>query len=231
MKLKDIEALFEAGQFSDALAEEFRKALRRVQGPFLRTQHCYATAVSMPKENYLQAVALIRLGLEEYAGDDHDRMRSYENLGHICDQAEDYPAAVRAFRTAMEIARDSDHEYIRGKDYDAWYARLLMKVEKKAKGFVYSPELREYYELARRDEIGALFADAQLDQALTEAIIYDHDGDAGKAAEARARAKEVLSPDYEGPLQAVLAKHHYADSPKATAQAIAFLNEWKDAEA
>lgn len=228
MRLKDIEALFEAGQFSDELVEEFRKALRRVRDPFLCTQHCYTTAVSMPKESYLQAVALIRLGLEEYAGDDHDRMRSYENLGHICDRAEDYPAAARAFRTAMEIARDSDCEYIRGKDYDAWYARLLMKVEKKAKGFVCSPQLREYYELAQRDEAGALFADAHLDQALTEAIIFERDGDSGKADEAISRAKEVLSPDYEGPMKAVLAKHGLQDSPKATAQAIAFLNAWKE---
>ena len=228
MKLKDVEALFEAGQFSDELVEEFRKALRRVHGTFLRTQHCYTPAVSMPKENYLQAVAMIRLGLEEYAADDHDRMRSYENLGHICERAEDYPAAIRAYRTAMEIARDSDHQWIRGKDYDAWYARLLMKVEKKAKGFVYSPELREYYELARRDEVGGMFADAQLDQALTEVILHDHEGDTEKSAEARRRAEEVLSPEYEGPMKAVLARHRYADSPKATAQALAFLNARKE---
>lgn len=227
MKLKDIEVLFEEGKFSDELVEEFKKALRRVRDPYLCTQHCYTTAAAMPKENYLQAVFLIRLGLEEYAGDDHDRMRSYEMLGHICERAEDYPAAIRAFRMAMEIARDSDHEFIRGKDYDAWFARLLMKVEKKANNFTYSPELREYYELAQRDESGALFADAQLDQALTEAILHDHDGDSEKAAEARRRAEEVLSPEYEGSMKAVLAKHGLQDLPKAAAKALAFLKAWR----
>ena len=48
MKLQEILDRFEAGQFSDELVAEFRKALRRVHGAFLKTQHCYLAAYSMP---------------------------------------------------------------------------------------------------------------------------------------------------------------------------------------
>lgn len=226
MRLPKILALLESGQFSDALIEEFRKSMRRVRDHYDQTQHCYITAERMPEENYLQAVAMIRLGLEEYAADDYDRMRSYEHLGNVCERAGDYPAAHEAFRTAMQIAAASDCEFVRGRDYDALYARRLMRIEKELNGFTASPQLREYYELALKDEVSLLLTKNQFDQALTEAVLLEYDNP-DQAAAARDRAASMLESGYEGPAKALLARHNCADAPNATAQALAFLSRFR----
>ena len=57
--------------------------------------------------------------------------------------------------------------------------------------------------------------------------IFERDGDSGKADEARSRAEEVLSPEYEGSMKVVLARHRWEDLPKAAAKALAFLKAWR----
>lgn len=227
MKLQEILDRFEAGQFSDELVAEFRKALRRVHGAFLKTQHCYLAAYSMPVKCYLESIALIRMGLEEYAGDDHDRMRCWEQLGNVSERAGDYPAARRAFQEALRIARESDCELVRRDSednlYAAFFARCLMRVEKLANGYTYTPALREYYELAQQDDILMLLTAERFDQSLTESIIHEHDGSPEQASAARECAKVMLDENYEGPWTALLARKGYQDSPRATAQALEYL--------
>ena len=61
---------------------EYEKLLKRVRSNFSKRQHCYTTAIQIPRQYAEQAIKLIRYGLENF--EDDCRFRCFPNF-NLCE--------------------------------------------------------------------------------------------------------------------------------------------------
>ncbi|MBQ7981296.1 MAG: hypothetical protein IJ305_06800 [Oscillospiraceae bacterium] len=150
--------------------EEFKLLLRRTHNDFLRNQHCYTTAVSLPKENSDQAIKLIQYGLETFVNDGWlGKYRAYSNLAEIYYKTEHYNEAYQALQKAIDFSNDSNEDY----RIECAIDLLWMKIH--IDNFEYSNELEDYYNLYQKaSEFSKAFINNQFKITLAEIIIMLH---------------------------------------------------------
>lgn len=92
--------------------EEYAKLLKRIQGNFLKRQHCYMTASQFPPEFAEQAVKLIRYGLQNFEDDWFSTYNSYLYIGKVYEAAGNYQDAYDSYLLAMDALGEERDEYI-----------------------------------------------------------------------------------------------------------------------
>lgn len=222
MKISELEAKIRGGDCSDETLELFKAALKRVPKSS-RCQHCFTTAVEMPKRLYHQAIALIRYGLEQHCDSWSDRMRSFHNMATLLEANQDHVGALQAYREALASVDPG-----RRADYDPEYAAHMLRMELHISGFTYTEDLEAYYNRAiGADSFTQAFQKKQFYRLLAEILIFSRHNDPASAQRAFAKANEMLRPGHMGPLTQLLKKHHFLESTGATKEALAFLRSAK----
>lgn len=201
IKISELEAKIKGGDCSDETLELFKAALKRVPKSN-RCQHCFTTAVEMPKRLYRQAIELIRYGLEQHCDSWVNRMRSFHNMATLLEANQDYVCALQAYRDALASVDPG-----RRTDYDPEYAAHMMRMELHISGFTYTDALEDYYNRA----IGAnaftqAFQKRQFYRLLAEILIFSRHNDPARAQKAFAEANEMLRPGHMELLTQLLKK-------------------------
>lgn len=104
--------------------EEYAKLLKRIQGNFLKRQHCYMTASQFPPKFAEQAVKLIRYGLQNFEDDWFSTYNSYLYIGKIYEAAGNYQDAYDSYLLAMDALGEERDEYINELSLQLLWMRL-----------------------------------------------------------------------------------------------------------
>lgn len=220
MKISEIEERLARGECSEELIAEFKTALKRVPKNN-RCQHCYTTAASMSIEYYDQAIELINFGLDQCGDCWPHRMLSYHNAAIIYENKGGYKNALELYKKAHDAVTDDKRRL-----YEPEYAAHMMRMEMHLSKFEYTADLQKYYETAVcADEFKRNFQKWKFYIALAEVIIFMHRGDKNRAKNAYDNAMNILRPDSEGALTAMLRRHCYIESSGATKEAVGFLKQ------
>lgn len=221
MKLSEIEQILQQGNITEETISAFKGALKHAPKSS-RCQHCYATAAAFPREKWKEAISLICYGLDACESSWVDQMRSYCNMATIYEAACDYPNALCAYQNALNaVKKENRRSYVPSLSAD------MLRAELHCSGFQYTDALYHYYnQSVEQDSFSKSFTHRQFYEAIAEMLIFTHRGESARANEAYIKAKNILSPSHEGPLKNILMRHKYADSAKATKEAIQFLKSW-----
>lgn len=218
MKIAEIEARLQHGEYSEELLALFKDALKRVPKAG-RCQHCYTTAAGMPMRFSRQAVGLIQYGLQEHCAGWVDRMRSFHNIAVILEKQGDYSGAKQAYSEALSSVEAGNRSV-----YTSEYAAHLMRTEMHINNFEYTQELENYYDTAlQADEFRKVFQTATFYRLLAQIIISRHRGDLPAARVAYDEANKMLRPGFSGPLTLLLKKKGVSESTGTTKEARNFL--------
>lgn len=218
MKLSEIEELLEAGIITKKTLSAFKEALKRAPKSY-RCQHCYTTAASFPKRKWRDAIDLILFGLHEYETSWVDQMRAYCNMAMIYESVKEYPNALIEYRKALDAVPQDNR-----KSYEPELSADLLRVELHCSNFQFTDALVQYYNQSLlQDEFSRSFKHRMFYRAIADIVIHSHNGDTDQANAAYAQAKTILAPSYQGPITHILMRHRYADSAKATKEAVRFM--------
>lgn len=217
MKISEIEEILINGEYPDSSIELFKTALKRVPAGN-RCQHCYATAAAMKRSDYKDALFLIEYGLQ-FCDSATDRMRAYHNTAVIYEDIKYFENARNNYINAMNaICEGNDSPYL----YE--YAFHLMRVEMHISRFCYTEELKKYYTLAvKADGFSRSFIKNSFYEAVAELIISMNEKNYAAAKIAYERACELSTPQYKGPLTALLKRHRFEETAGVTEEAEQFL--------
>ena len=222
MKIAEIEQELLQDTVTEETIQAFKTALKRVPKNS-RCQHCYTTAVAMKPCFYQQALALIEYGLELCGESWFDRTRSYHNMAILYEQNGDYYNALEAYKQAFLSVEKPQQKL-----YSSEYALHLMRMEMHVSNFQYTKNFQKYYnEAIQADSFSQAFLRNAFYKAIAELIIAQKNDDLKNMQKAYKTILEMLQPNYEGPLTALLKQKNYIETVGATKEVLSFLENWK----
>ncbi len=112
MKLDEVKSLILQNGLTDELLTQFIRSLQRVHSNYNRCQHCYTFGVELKDTDPHGGIRLIKLGLENYAQTDHDRYRSWYNLGLLQESMKDHTAAKESYLLAVAADPRNQNLYL-----------------------------------------------------------------------------------------------------------------------
>lgn len=217
-KIEELENVIIRDGLSKANFEEYKKALKRVRGNFLKLQHCYTTAIQFPVKRSEQAVKLIEYGLENYPDDGFPTYTSYLFIGVINERAGNYHEAYRAYRSAHDSLSPDKTDYINS------ISGKLMWMKLHIDSFQYSEEFEKYYcAFSMMDEFSKSILDNEFMLSVGRIVISLKNNDLTEAKEAYEHASALCCPGVVGRLQQIFDKHNYIDKLHTTPEALAFV--------
>lgn len=201
---------------------EYEKLLKRVNGNFLKRQHCYTTAIQFPDKYSEQAVRLIKYGLESFSDGWFSAYSSYFCIGQIYERTGEWQRAYEAFLLAKEALGEDKSSYLQE------LSKELMWMKMHIDSFCYSEELEDYFLcFSRSDEFSKAFLSSEFRMAVVNIIISLHYGKKEEAKKSLEEAKKMCKTDYKGSLFDLLKRHRYTETLKTTPEVIDFLNSVK----
>ncbi len=112
MKLDEVKAHILENGLTDELLADFAVCLNRVRINYDRCQHCYTFGAELVVRDPAGGIRLIQMGLEQFAQTDHDRYRSYYNLGLLQEAVKDYAAAKESYLFALSFCKENTNVYL-----------------------------------------------------------------------------------------------------------------------
>lgn len=112
MKLREVKSLILQNGLTEDLLEAFLGCMKRVRTNYDRCQHCYTFGAELVDKDLAGGIRLIQMGLEQYAETDHDRYRSYYNLGLLQEAAKNYTTAKESYLLAFSFSKENTNVYL-----------------------------------------------------------------------------------------------------------------------
>lgn len=217
-KIEEFEqSLIKNGMFEKDYAE-YEKLLKRVQGNFLRLQHCYTTAVRFPRKHSDQAVELIKWGLEKYPNTWFPTYTAYYDIGLLHERCGSYQQAYEAYLKADRALGEDRISYRRSLTGNLLW--MLLHIGE----FHYSEQLEKYYELFNEiEDFKKEFVNNAYRLAIARIVISLHYERDAAAKQAYQDAIGLSKPGFVSGVQGILTHHRAKDILRNTPECTRFL--------
>ncbi len=222
-KIDDFEKNLVQHGMTDEDFIEYEKLLKRVQGNFLKRQHCYTTAIQFSRQYAEQAIQLIQYGLDNFEDDWFSTYTSYVYMGHIFEDIGNYQKAYESYILAKDALGLEHAEYIGELSKDLMWMKLHID------SFGYSKELEEYFNCYKdsNNDFSKSFVNSEFKISVVYIVVLMYRGQIDEAKEYLENARKISNPNYVGKLYNILARHKYQEAFKATPEALAFIKQLK----
>lgn len=209
--------IIEQGMTDDDFLE-YKKMLKRVNDNFSKCQHCYTTAIQLPRKYAEQAVKLIQYGLENFSDSWFSTYTSYLYIGHIYEKESNYQKALESYLLAKEALGKDHQEYVEELSKDLMWMKLHVD------SFKYSTELEDYlYQYQKTSDFSKAFVNTEFKVPIVNIVIALHYERHDEAKQFLKKARNICIPNYTGKLYDILMRHKYKETLDITPEAISFI--------
>lgn len=221
-KIEELEKKLINNGMTEEDFEEFKRLLKRVRDNFLKRQHCYSTAIQLPRENSSDAIRLIEYGLMNFEDSWYSTYTSYRFMGDIYSDINQYENAYCCYEQALDALGENKQSYIENLASDLFWMRLHIDE------FEFSDEFERYFTIfMNADNFTKALINNEYVVAIGELVhaIYSDNVDMIKVV--YDKTMRILEPGYKGKLHDILKKHKYTEKLHVTSESLDFLETVK----
>ncbi|MBQ6182214.1 MAG: hypothetical protein IJK31_11095 [Ruminococcus sp.] len=216
-KIEEIENNIIKDGLTDSLFEDFVSQLKRTPKSN-RQQHCYRTAIQIPRNRIEDSIRIINYGLENFETSWFDLYTSYLFSGKIYEDNNNYLKAYESYIMARSALGEEHPDYIPSITLNILWTKLHID------GFVFSESISELYN--KSNKINSLekdFITNEYKLLVAKLPILENQGKTEKMICTLKTALKMINGNRTSRLNILLSKHRMIDNLQTTPESEKYL--------